>query len=344
MKSSIPPDPRIVLAGSVSTSRRTLQSLLRHNMQVVGVLGLSISASRSVSGYSRLDDLANAAQIPYLDFQSINHNDVLEAVRSWKPDLLFVVGLSQLVQAELMSIPALGCVGFHPTALPRGRGRAPLAWLVLDGSPGVANFFLMQAEADAGPLLAKEPFPVQDTDYAADVLDRMECAIDRALDRWLPRLKMGEWSPSPQDENLATYNGKREPSDGMIDWALTTKEIFALIRSASHPHPGAFTHVDGRKLIVWRAELDRDGRHRGVTGRVLLADPQKGWLVQAGDGSIWLTDIVFEDTNDAPGTRELRVGQKLGVDCYKEIADLKQRIQALEKNISELNSDTKGTR
>src|SRR5262245_26222852 len=125
MRSSNPSRVRIALAGSVNSSRRILQALLKHHANVVGVLGLSPDASTNVSGYCRYDDLAHSRGIPYIDFRNINHHEVVEAARSWEPDLLFVVGLSQLVKPELLSVPRLGCVGFHPTWLPEGRGRAP---------------------------------------------------------------------------------------------------------------------------------------------------------------------------------------------------------------------------
>ena len=42
-------NPRIVLAGSVSFSRVTLEALLRHDANVAGVLGLSEAKSTNVS-------------------------------------------------------------------------------------------------------------------------------------------------------------------------------------------------------------------------------------------------------------------------------------------------------
>lgn len=97
MKLSTLTPPKVVLAGSVSSSRRTLQALLRHGVQVVGILGLSPRKSTNVSGYCRLDDLAQSADVPFYEFEKINHPDVLRMVQKWSPDFLFVIGLSQLV-------------------------------------------------------------------------------------------------------------------------------------------------------------------------------------------------------------------------------------------------------
>lgn len=332
------PNPRIVLAGSVTSSRRTLQGLLRHQANVVGVLGLSHKAARNVSGYARLDDLAVSANIPYLDFDNINDPAVVTSVRAWQPDLLFVVGLSQLVKNDLLTIPTLGCIGFHPTWLPEGRGRAPLAWLVLDGRPGAATFFLMEQGVDSGPILVQEPIYITDRDYAADVVKKQEIAIDAALDRWLPKLIAGEWLPQPQDESLASYNGRRAPADGRIDWRLPAKQIHALIRAASHPYPGAYTYLKDRKLIIWRSSLETQLAYRGVVGRILHYDTENGWLVQTGDGLLWLHEVEFASDEELDPKTQLRVGLRLGYAIEDEIHALRQRMAHLEEIIAKLPS------
>jgi methionyl-tRNA formyltransferase len=325
--------PRIVLAGSVGSSRLTLQSLLRHRANVVGVLELIPPDPSTVSGFARLNDLAAMSNVPCVGFQNINAPEIVAQVRDWRPDLLFVVGLSQLVKAELLSVPTQACVGFHPTALPRGRGRAPVAWLVLDATPGAATFFVMDEGTDSGPILVQEPFAVLPTDDAASVTAALEAAIERALDRWLPKLLAGEWNPQPQDDARATYNGKRAPEDGWIDWSRSAAEIDALIRAAGRPHPGAYTFFKDRKLIVWRSEIDRTTPFRGVVGRVLLTHATRGSLVQTGEGLLWLRDVTWGDGD--PAKPKLNVGQRLGFVIEDEVCQLKARIAELERRLAD---------
>lgn len=325
---------RIVLAGSVGSSRLTLQALLRHRANVVGVLELVPDDPSAISGFVRLNDVAAEANVPCVGFQNINTSEIIAQVRAWHPDLFFVVGLSQIVKPELLAVPKLACVGFHPTMLPRGRGRAPVAWLVLDASPGAANFFVMDEGADSGPILVQEPFDVSSTDDAASVTTSLEQAIVRALDRWLPRLLAGEWTPQPQDEALATNHGKRAPEDGWIDWSRSARDIHALIRAATQPHPGAYSYFKDRKLVVWRAELDTATPFRGVIGRVLLNDAQRGSLVQTGDGLLWLSEVEWGDGDNAKPPK-LAVGQKLGYAVEDEVRQLKARIAELEKRMKD---------
>ncbi len=329
--------PRIVLAGSVGSTRRTLAALIRHRLNVVGVLGLRVEKSANVSGYARLDDLANAASIPYAEFDNINTPETIAMVQEWSPDVLFVVGLSQLVGPELLALPRLGCVGFHPTHLPEGRGRAPVAWLTMENRPGAATFFVMDEGADSGPILAQEPFEVTGQDYASDVIRKLEDAIDVALDRWLPHLNAGEWEPLPQDDRKATYYGRRSPSDGLIDWNRPAREILALVRATSHPHPGAYTYAGGEKMIIWKASLEKTIPYRGVPGRILVVDEHKGFLVQTGDGLLWLEQV--EAVTVGESRPELRLGMKLGYVVEDEINKLAKRIQILEERLSRLENE-----
>jgi methionyl-tRNA formyltransferase len=333
-------NPRIVLAGSVSSSARTLEALIRNGANIVGAAGLAQSKSARVSGYVRLDGIAANAKIPYFDFKDINTEDVYRAIEACAPDLLFVVGLSQIVRAPLLNLPSIGCIGFHPTSLPKGRGRAPLAWLVLDGVPGAATFFLMDEGADSGPILVQEPFFVAPTDYATDVERRILDAVDRVLDQWIPKLQTGEWQPQAQDHTIATYNGRRGPDDALIKWDKPAQEIHSLIRAASKPHPGAHTYVAGHRLRIWRAEPVSDISYRGVVGRILDVNSAGHLLVQTGDGLIWLTEYEISDPEGVHP--RLAPGVKLGYEPQDEIHRLYRVIETLQQEVSELRRERPG--
>jgi len=328
------PNPRIVLVGSVASSFRTLEALIRNGANLVGVAGLAQSMSPLVSGYARMESRAASAGIPYFDFERINVEAVYRSIEGWAPDLLFVVGLSQIVKRSLLSLPTMGCVGFHPTWLPMGRGRAPLAWLVLDGKPGAATFFLMNEDIDAGPILVQEPFFVAATDYAGEVEQKMLNAIDRGLDRWIPRLRAGEWQPEPQHGTGATYNGARRPEDGLIRWDTSARDICSLIRATSRPHPGAHTYVAGARLIIWRANVVTESYHRGVVGRIIKANAAGHLLVQTGDGLICLTEYEVDGVEDV--VPRLAPGVKLGYEPQCEIHRLNHMMTHLAQQVAEL--------
>jgi methionyl-tRNA formyltransferase len=50
---------------------------------------------------------------------------------------------------------------------------------------------------------------------------------------------------------------RRRPEDGRIDWTRGRRALFDWVRALTHPYPGAFTELAGRRLFVWRAETSR---------------------------------------------------------------------------------------
>jgi methionyl-tRNA formyltransferase len=299
-------NPRIVLAGSVNSSGKTLEKLLEYEMNLVGVLGLDPSSSKNVSGYTDLGKYSIGENVKFQYFKKINSDKAVRFVRGCRPDVMFVVGLSQLVKEPLLSLPTFGCIGFHPTKLPKGRGRAAVAWLILGKAPGAATFFLMGEGMDDGPILAQKEFEIHEEDYAQDVIDKIMDKIDGCLDELLPKMQAGCIDPVPQKHSKATYLGKRKPVDGWIKWENSAKEIVRLVRAVSKPLPGAYSFINGRKITVERASLATTTNYVGVTGSILKKDRNKGLLVQGGDGLAWLHQVSGISIDD------LRVGQKFG--------------------------------
>ena len=325
------PNPRILIAGSVNSSRRTLLKLVEHRMNVVAVMSLTSDGNGRVSGYQDLRSIAELNGIEHKYFKRINEAEAIDFVRAMKPDLLFVIGLSQMVKPELLSIATTANIGFHPTKLPRGRGRGAVAWLILGKAPGAATFFLMDEHMDAGPILVQQEFEVENNDYASDVIEKIMKAIDLALDHILPKIREGrKIELLEQDETQATYLGRRTPGDGLINWNNSARDIFALIRAAASPLPGAYSYFRDKKVIVRRAALaNPDVRHYGVPGRVLQSDPDKGLLVQTGEGLLWLVDLEGDTTD------HIRIGSDLGINFEKRMLSLQEEINQLKLLIDE---------
>lgn len=323
---------RFVVAGSVSTTQTTVEALQACGANLVGMLGLREASGRNVSGYVNLKDVADERQIPYLEFTSINSEDVVDQLAAWTPDYVFVVGLSQLVKAPFLQIPKNCCIGFHPTRLPEGRGRAPIAWLVMKEHPGAATLFAIDEGADSGQILEQVPFDISASDYAEDVLVKANAALEIALKRLVPRLMAGDAVARTQDEAAATYYGKRSPDDGVIDWNQSAEDICRLVRGTSRPHPGAYSYHAGTKLTVWRAEVERSMSATGVIGGILATTPEGHLIVQTGSGLVKLIETEGSASNGALP----RVGEKLGISPQNAIHELTQRVSRLEQMIEVL--------
>ncbi|WP_298222779.1 formyltransferase family protein [Flavobacterium sp.] len=326
MKNNIVENPKIILIGSVNSSRKTLEKLLEHQLNVVAVLGLDPQAATNVSGYCDLKTLSESHNIPFQYFTKVNDAEIVDFVKSKQPDLVFVVGLSQMIREELLAIPKYGLIGYHPTRLPEGRGRGALAWIILGKVQGAASFFKMDEGMDSGSIWSQQNYEVGDQDDATSVVQQILKAIDKALDAVLPDLKKGIFMTTPQDESKATYLGKRNPEDGMIYWNQSAANIHRLIRATTKPLPGAYTYLGTKKLVIWNASVSEITNHLGVVGRIVIADAS-GVHVQTGEGLLKLENIEGIDIID------LKVGNTLGFNFEKEYFKLSERLETIENQL-----------
>lgn len=316
---------KVALIGGVSSTLTALKMLNKYGFQSVKVYGYEPLNSSNVSGYRNLREKALLCGYSYKGFDKINIH--ASEIKSAEYDYIFIVGLSQLVSNEIILSAKIGCIGFHPTKLPKGRGRAPIAWLILEENEGAATFFQIQPDqdADAGPILAQSSFNVdRECDTAATIEKKILDNIVIALDELLPRLLVGDWVVKEQDNYLSSEYGIRKPNDGFIDWRSDSEKIEKHIRSAMSPHPGAFAFIGYDVFEVQLSSKKDLPNIKGVVGRVLKKNGSD-YLIQTGNGCLWI------ETN-----YELKVGSQLGVYGPYELYLLNKRVKALEDEVGRL--------
>lgn len=313
----------VIVIGAVNSTAETIHSLVRNGIMPKGILGYAPAEIEDVSGWTNLKEVAEKYEIPFKSFLKINDEENIEWARLKKPEIIFAVGFSQLLNKSWLDMPTLGCIGFHPTKLPKGRGRAPIAWLILNEKKGASSFFLMGEGADDGPVFVQKEFIIESTDNASIIEGKILAALSKALDEWLPKLKNGEWKPIPQNEKQASWFGKRSPVDGIIDWNDSAKNIDKLIKASSYPYPGSFTFHNHEKLIIWESTQEKEIDIKGVTGRILIINDSKGLLIQCGEGLIWIKNLSKKIS-------QFRVGQKLGYNTQVEINKIWTEINKLK--------------
>lgn len=320
---------KIAVIGGVTSTRLLVEKLYQHGFKDVQVFGYTPANTKNVSGWADLSVPAEQCHYKFNPFLRVS--DFTKEIMELQPELIFAVGLSQLIPEEILQIPRLGAVGFHPTALPKGRGRAPIAWLVLEQKNGAATFFSLLAGVDDGPILVQEPFQVDAEDTAATVEAKILLAEANALDRWLPQLAAGLMASTEQDHSSATWYGRRTPEDGWIDWHKSAETLLRLIRASTHPHPGAYTFRQDHKIIIWSAQLQDQHSECGVIGRILLVDESGAFTVQCGERQLMTVTEWESSTGWTP-----KVGDLLGYYVESEINALRQTLRGLNTKLLEL--------
>jgi len=202
-------------------------------------------------------ELAGRAGIPVITPDDPNDPAVVEQIRAAAPDLLFSFYYRQMLGAELLAIPPGGAFNMHGSLLPKYRGRVPVNWALVHGeSESGMSLHRMELKPDAGALIDQQAVAILPNDTAHDLFQKLLCAAEGVLLRALPGLLDGSATGRPLDLAAGSYFGGRRPEDGRIDWSQGAWPIHNLIRAVAPPYPGAFTEVDGRRLLLlgsyWR--------------------------------------------------------------------------------------------
>ncbi len=282
--------------------RDCLEAAAEAGAEIVGVVTLPGPIDPNRSGQCAFDEVAARLGAELIEAADVNAPGTIEAVRALEPELIFIVGWSQLVREDFIALAPAGVFGMHPSLLPRHRGRAPIPWAILSGlaRTGATLFEITDPSADAGPIVGQAVVEIAADETADSLYEKLSQAHLDVLREYVPRLIAGTAPRVPQDERRASVWPKRTPSDGIIDWETRAPFLYDWVRAQTRPYPGAFTYLGSDKVVVWQAR-PVDGS--GPAG-VVLEERAEGPVVACGEGALLLEVI------EAPAP--LAVGAQLG--------------------------------
>ncbi|MFH1070328.1 MAG: formyltransferase family protein [Candidatus Glassbacteria bacterium] len=287
---------RLVFIGCVEFSWTALERVL----ELGPVVQLAGVATRSESSFNAdfrsLTPLAAKAGVPCFLADGREQSEMAQWLASLRPEVIYCFGWSHLLRKDVLSIPPLGVVGYHPAALPKNRGRHPIIWsLVLGLKETASTFFFMDEGADSGDILDQRRVTIEDSDNAGSLYGKLTAVALEQIADFTPRLAAGRYTRKPQDHSRANYWRKRSRADGCIDWRMSARSICNLVRALAAPYQGAHCLAGGRELKIWRAELvepDRDLSNIEY-GKILAVEPP-GFTVKCGEGTVRIIEHEFD--------------------------------------------------
>jgi methionyl-tRNA formyltransferase len=294
-----------------------LKRILEMKGNVVGIFTLKDDLRLKMSGNKAFDDLASEYDIPLHKIRNINDEGTLSILNELNPDISFVIGWSQLVRSYFLSLTEYGCIGIHPTMLPKHRGRAPLPWAIIFGlrKTGVSMFYIKEG-ADNGDIIGQVEVQITKEDDAGSLYQKVLQAHEELIDKYFPLIMANNAPRLAQDESRSSQWPARAPRDGIIDWNTCSHNLYDWIRALTEPYPGAFTFFREKKLKIWKSTVitREDGLYHN--GEIVEIDSE-GIVVKAGEGLIKLTCVQFEGNDKLEGkeifeANIFRKGEQLG--------------------------------
>lgn len=260
---------KIAFTTCVQLGKSCIEAIYEIGGKIDLLITLPDEKAKNKSGRIYLDDLSGRYNVPLLKTNHINDQAVLDAVKKYEIDWLFIIGWSQIAGEKVLSGPKYGCIGMHPTLLPEGRGRAAIPWAILKGlkKTGV-TMFRLDSGVDTGDIIGQEEIELDERITAGELYEKVNRAHIELIRKYWESIVNNTIRLWKQDNAAATEWPGRKPEDGEIKPEMTIKEADRMVRAVTHPYPGAFYDCGEEKVIIWKAEVSRNF----AKGSIKLAD------------------------------------------------------------------------
>ena len=284
---------KIVFIGSVEFSKKAFEKLLEMGSDIIGVC--TKKHSNYNSDYSDLIPLCKESGIPYRVTEDINSEDSISWIRSLSPDIIFCFGWSSLIKRELLSLPPMGILGYHPAKLPKNRGRHPLIWsLALGIKKSASTFYFMNEDADSGDILSQSDFDISRTDDARTLYTKVTQIALTQIENFVPQLVCNNYDTVKQNHLIANTWRKRNKIDGKIDFRMSSEAIYNLVRALTRPYVGAHIEYKKKDIIVWKVKMIENKQYNIETGKV-VDTCQNSFIVKTSDGAVEILEHEFKE-------------------------------------------------
>lgn len=253
---------KIVFCGTHVVGVGVLNHLIQLGYKPSYIVTTKDDLDGKISGFYNFSDLAKKFDIPvyYAKTYTLKNAQDQEFFETNKFDLIVQGGWQRLFPDEVLRTLKIGAIGMHgsPDFLPRGRGRSPLNWsLIQDAKRFIMHMFLIKPGVDDGDVFDTYTFDINQLDDIDTLYIKYSLVYKKLLERNLQKLKEGRLELLPQT-GKSTYYPQRKPEDGEIKFEdMNVWEIYNLVRAVTKPYPGAYAQnfAGQNKITIWKARV-----------------------------------------------------------------------------------------
>ena len=170
-------------------------------------------------------------------------------------DLLISINYLFIIEKNLINLPKLMAINIHGSMLPKYRGRAPHIWAIINGEKSLGiTIHQIDEGCDTGDIILQKEIELSKTITGGEVLKMFTSEYPLMLSSVIDSLEKNQIVTKVQNNSEATYFEKRGPEDGEISWDWEAERIYNWVRALTAPYPGAFTYLNGKKVLIWKIE------------------------------------------------------------------------------------------
>lgn len=308
---------RIVWIGFHEEGIKAFKGVLSEGIRIQAFFTLNSDGMKKRSGATNeYKEVCIKNKIPYCEIDSIKGDVAYSLIKKEKPDLLIVLGWSEILPVNLLEIPAIGTVGTHAAMLPHNRGSAPVNWAIIRGETEGGNTLMwLNSEVDSGKIIEQIPFPITIYDTCKTVYDKVAETNYKMVMNLIARLIKNEIvAGRKMQKTEEALLPRRRPKDGLICWEQPAKQIYDFVRALTEPYPGAFSYLDGIKWTIWKcsflSEISLEEKPGKILGNIYATEESGGIAVAGSSGMILIHEMENKIYGKIGGKEITKLGLK----------------------------------
>jgi methionyl-tRNA formyltransferase len=249
---------------------------------------------------SPVKQLAVSYNVPvYQPLKLRNNEEMIEIIKSLKPDFIVVVAFGQILPKEILDIPRFGCINLHASLLPKYRGAAPINWCIIEGESKSGNTtMLMDVGIDTGDMFLTEEVELTDSITAGELHDILMNSGGELLVKTINGIVNNEIEPVKQENEFSCYASMLDKEMAKINWESSNVNIHNFIRGLN-PWPIAYTHYEDKVMKIYKSRVLNEKSSKAVGSIIEVS--KEGIKVSTGSGVLLIEEIQF------PGKKPLKV-------------------------------------
>ena len=229
--------------------------------------------------------------------KSMNIPELLSIIKTNNIKVAISANWKYTIQAGFLEMFDYGILNFHLGNLPDYKGNATVNWSIINGESSInGNIHKMELEVDTGDIISRKKIPISNDSYISDILKQAEKDVPFLYEEALEKLR--------QDPTFCLEKGTihglrcypRLPEDSQINWLSDAVSINRLVRASSNPYKGAFSYLDGKKIIIWKAAVyPAVDKFLAVPGHIIRINKSDNTiLVACKEGILEIQEIEYE--------------------------------------------------
>lgn len=192
--------------------------------------------------------------------KKIYYNEILsdgqfiDTLKKSQPTLGILAWWPNILKGEILHIPRIRWLNFHPSLLPFNRGKNPNFWCLVDETKCGVSLQFIDEGVDTGDIIAQREIKVDWEDTGKTVYEKCLEEIVNLFKENFENIKKNQLKRIEQKSKEGSYHKAIEMDEICkikLDKQYSAKKLLNILRAKIFsPYPSAFFYHDGKKYSV----------------------------------------------------------------------------------------------